>query len=172
MPRLSAGLLRFVIPVAGALIATETGAAPQAPPVSCPLNRAVYQALNDNFEVEFFRDFMADRKRGKSGVMRYRGAGGSTSYDVFTGWSLGLARPYLRIPDKPPSAKISRDTAISSVILAFDSDFHPPRNSKSAPPYLVMPGLPGGFHYWHDEQKKHPQEIIPHVSWKLLRCRV
>jgi hypothetical protein len=169
MPRLSAGLLRFVIPVAGALIATETGAAPQAPPVSCPLNRAVYQALNDHFEVEFFRDFMADRKMGKSGVMRYRGAAGSTSYDVFTGWAPGLARPYLFIT-KLPSAKIPRDAAVKSVILAFDADFHPPRN-KRAPPYLVMPDVPRDFHYWHDEQKKYPEEIVPHVSWKLLRCR-
>jgi hypothetical protein len=169
MPRIAAGPHRFLIAGTVALAATSVSA---ASPHACKLQQAVYQSSTGaEYELEFSSDFVANKNSGKSGVLRYRAPTGLVEYDVYTTWTPGLARPYLLIPENRDPTDVLQDRAVSSVILRFNADFRPPRTDKRAPPYLVTPDLDIGFSYWHEEQRKYPEKIIPPVTWKLVRCR-
>ena len=171
MPRVTAGPVRFVL--AGAVTLAAASASAAAPLQSCRLEQAVYQfPSDDEYEIEFSRDFLADKKLGKSGVLRYRASTGLVEYDVYTGWApRGLFRPYFFITETPKPTDVIEDRAISSVILPFGPDFRPPRSTKTAPPYLVIPKLARDFHYWRDKQGKYEGRMEPPVAWKLVSCR-
>jgi hypothetical protein len=154
---------------------------------SCKPEQAIYRATTDSdYEIEFFRDFQTQPDLAKSGILRYRGSAGLVEYEFLTTWSNGLTRPYLFIEqrsstNRSPTANEERNASTeneqrkeegpSSVILMFSADFLPPRDNKSAPPYLVLPDLGRDFHYWFEEQARHPGEnILPPLAWKLVSC--
>ena len=149
MPELSAVPLCLVVAGAIALATTNASAASTgaAPLESCKLEQATYEPVSeerDEFgvsEIEFFRDFVTERALGKSGALRYKVSTGYVDYDVFTAWAPGLARPYLFIPATRGATNVLEDRAVTSVILRFGADFRPPRNTKGAPPYLIIPFL-------------------------------
>jgi hypothetical protein len=180
MPKASAVPLCLVIVGAIALATTSASAASAgaAPLQSCKLGQAIYEPAaeeRDEFgvsELEFFRDFMAERTLGKSGALRYKVSTGYVDYDVFTAWApRGLFRPYFFIAETANPTDVIQDRAVTSVILPFGADFRPPRGNKTAPPYLIIPNLARDFYYWHEEQRKHSEKIIPPVTWKLVQCR-
>jgi hypothetical protein len=90
MPRLAPSSLRFVFAGAIALAAASPGApsASAAPLQSCKVERAIYQfPFDDEYDIEFSRDFLAEKELGKSGILRYRGPTGLVEYDVYTAWA-------------------------------------------------------------------------------------
>jgi hypothetical protein len=160
-----AGALRVLHAGGSGPAATSAAAAP----ASCKLEQAVYQPVfnEDFFEIEFFRNFEVERNLAKSAVLKYRSPTGLVEYEVLIAWSKGFARPYFFIKSKPDDIQ----RGVTSVILRFGTDFRPRRSHNSAPPYLVIPELARDFYYWHDEQARHPEEVIPSEIWKLVRCR-
>jgi hypothetical protein len=71
----------------------------------------------------------------------------------------------------PSDAEGERRTVGPGPVIMLDGDFRPPSNNSSAPPYLLLPETWVSFAYWHEEQKRYANGIIPPQAWKLARCR-
>jgi hypothetical protein len=151
-----------------------------APLDSCAPGNAVYRATTDErYEIEFSRGFGATPGPQKSGVLRYRGRAGPIEYELWTVWPSGYLSVYVMIkgernahPESTQWFGSGKAPALSSEMLALDSDFRFHQNNETASPYLVIPDLGQEFYHWPDERARHPAEkIIPPEAWKLVQCR-